>query len=540
MNGLGYSPSANAQGARQYDLAITKDGTIVANFIKTGILSDGGGVNGSAKNWWNLSTGEFSLNYNVKLKDQNNNDKGSIKDVYDLAQVASDDAEAATSKANATADKLNKQSIGSTNLLDGTNDWDGWAKYGGKFRFSGDQAICDKPPNTNTAHFIQSKSKQLAYSSIRGTVCTLHFEARSADAWGARSATNKVVLKFILKRHSGNTTTNVAAFTREFDLTTYWVRKATTATFQDSTFSKLANGIAYTDCHIYVEIFNISKHQIFIRKIKFERGNVITDWAPSPGDYNRQSTVKANKSLSDSKVYVNSISKRDREFTKAQRDALDKSLTQANVLKRLTNNYKAKGIYLSKNQLYINATYIRTGTLDAGIVSTGILTNKKRTFYWNLATGYIKSKNMELSNMNATGTITSTSGKSKISVQGGKVNFYSLENKKWPINGYIFSTQLRSKLAGSAGNYGPGMGKSLVIHSEKALLLSTASLFVSTAKKGVYKRGSSSSVAFQYMAPNGKVGTMVLSFQNGLFVGYCHFNGAQFALEPDFGIAMQY
>lgn len=46
---------------------------------------------------------------------------------------------------------------------------------------------------------------------------------------------------------------------------------------------------------------------------------------------------------------------------------LDNSLTQQEIFNRLTNNGQTQGIYLSNGKLYINADYIKTGTLD-GVV----------------------------------------------------------------------------------------------------------------------------------------------------------------------------
>ena len=62
---------------------------------------------------------------------------------------------------------------------------------------------------------------------------------------------------------------------------------------------------------------------------------------------------------------------------------LDDALDQQSVFNRLTNNGQTQGIYLSNNRVYINASYIATGTLaDANNnvkfeLSTGTLTMKK-------------------------------------------------------------------------------------------------------------------------------------------------------------------
>lgn len=50
---------------------------------------------------------------------------------------------------------------------------------------------------------------------------------------------------------------------------------------------------------------------------------------------------------------------------------LNTSLNQEAILKRLTNNYQAEGIYLENGQLYIKFTYARGGTLKLGGANNG-------------------------------------------------------------------------------------------------------------------------------------------------------------------------
>lgn len=62
-------------------------------------------------------------------------------------------------------------------------------------------------------------------------------------------------------------------------------------------------------------------------------------------------------------------------------DNLDNSLTQREVFNRLTNNGQTQGVYLSNSKLYINASYIATGTISDA-------TGKN---YWNLSIGYLRT-----------------------------------------------------------------------------------------------------------------------------------------------------
>ena len=84
-------------------------------------------------------------------------------------------------------------------------------------------------------------------------------------------------------------------------------------------------------------------------------------------------------------------SKADGEAAKAAAqayvDALDESLGQRSIFDRLTNNGQTQGIYLSGGLLYLNATYMRTGVLDAALVKAGRLTDKKGLNFWDMDTG---------------------------------------------------------------------------------------------------------------------------------------------------------
>lgn len=68
--------------------------------------------------------------------------------------------------------------------------------------------------------------------------------------------------------------------------------------------------------------------------------------------------------------------------------------TQAQILDKLTGGGKDKGLYLQNNELYINATFIKTGTISANIIQGGKIQDSidspKNT--WNLATGEFVSK----------------------------------------------------------------------------------------------------------------------------------------------------
>ena len=79
--------------------------------------------------------------------------------------------------------------------------------------------------------------------------------------------------------------------------------------------------------------------------------------ARASGSYVASDWIKAVKYTDDSAV-----------------DDLDQSLTQQDIFNRLTNNGQTQGIYLRNGRLYINASYIGSGTLSANYIKGGTLT----------------------------------------------------------------------------------------------------------------------------------------------------------------------
>ena len=97
--------------------------------------------------------------------------------------------------------------------------------------------------------------------------------------------------------------------------------------------------------------------------------------------------TKASDALTAAKAQSKSDSEAAKAAAQAYVDALDESLGQRSIFDRLTNNGKTQGIYLSGGLLYLNATYMKTGVLDAALVKAGRLTDKKGLNYWDMDTG---------------------------------------------------------------------------------------------------------------------------------------------------------
>ena len=102
---------------------------------------------------------------------------------------------------------------------------------------------------------------------------------------------------------------------------------------------------------------------------------------------------------------------------------LDESLNQESIFNRLTNNGQTQGIILHDGQLYINASYIQTGTLSADLIKAGVIRDETGKSYWDLVTGIL----------NIIGTfaaeLTTTSGTFKMELVAGGLEL-SLDGTK--------------------------------------------------------------------------------------------------------------
>ena len=451
MNGLGFSDrtveeagyssaQAIARGYNGYDMdgedrwfktAITADGHIVADFVSTGILSDGAGTAG--QNWWNLTNGEFHLSGLAKVGDGNT----TINDINNIANEA------------------NNAVVGGVNLLDGTFSYDRWVRSpNNQWSISDGVITCNAQSNASTNVYIISAGYEAAkpskngkikkpeykpktYASLSGRKYVLSFEIASADNWGSKSTNNQIVVQIILT--GKNNTILTASPGYSFDATTKWGKKVLKFNLTNSEISaKYSNTIAdnvRNSSYVRIKITNRSKHKIQIKSIKLEEGTKATAWSPSPRDstdgivsseYDLYTTIKDE--------YEAAISNSDKGFSQAQKDILSAAVSRAAILNKLTDGGKKQGIYVSRGKLYLNGEFMKTGSLSADSITVGVITNnnvykkkglatKKKAFYIDFKTGMCNLKGALFENIVASGAFDcGTNAITKI--QNGALKFY--------------------------------------------------------------------------------------------------------------------
>ena len=435
-----------AQGEWNWRTVFTA-GHVAADMVTAANIT-AGYIGSPSGNYWNLDTGELTmLDTAAAVVDALGNET-TFGDMVEMAQDASDaasQASTAAASAQSTANAAAKAQIGGTNLLIDSNH-DKLAKRAAdaprKFSTNGTNVTRtlttmsnpDARPASgitmsyNAAFSSGNNGKYAAVSFYDGKAVKMqNNQTYTVSCWAKTTGSAQIKMQY--SQTSSKSSAKVA-------LTTAWKRYSWTFKFVQSGVGGSGGARVY-----FVAICNgASAATVNIAGMKLEIGDKATDWSLSPQDVNFG--IANAEALA--KTYTNAISKTDREYTEAQRAALDASFNQGKVFNRLTNNGRSKGIVLKNGQLYINGTYIQTDTLNAGIIKTGILTDKMGKNRWNMATGYMYAKNAEFENSTVKGYLTSGTG-NKAQFNNGTVRFFNGTKNALTIDGAIKF---------SDGNYG--------------------------------------------------------------------------------------
>ena len=125
-------------------------------------------------------------------------------------------------------------------------------------------------------------------------------------------------------------------------------------------------------------------------------GDTVQSIADAAASGAQQNAVKAAeeadaKRLEEAKKYAaeqaSSAGTDAKDQAKKYVDALDEALGQKSIFDRLTNNGETQGVYLKDGKVYINATYMDTGVLNANLLKAGVITDKEGKNFWDLTTG---------------------------------------------------------------------------------------------------------------------------------------------------------
>jgi len=290
--------------------------------------------------------------------------------------------------------------VGGKQYLDGTEKFEGWRRAGGWYFLTSENppyAACNsKNSVSNWNDLMRSPMNTLKYTELRGYEVTVSFEGLSLSTWGAKGATNQIYVRLALTDSNGT----VRAYKdNTMVLNTVWTRYKFTLSLTDAmwTRSGIDSSASLTGYYLEVQVYNRSKHAVHMRRFKLERGTVATDWCISENDLFAQAQGAA----------------------KAEVKKIDTNLNQDKVFNALTNNGRVKCITRKNGELYINATYINSGTISGDRIKAGVITDKAGNNTWDLKTGKLKTIGMEAQGAQITGSITSVGSSSDYRIMKG-------------------------------------------------------------------------------------------------------------------------
>ena len=437
LGGLGYS---NTGYNGRFGTAITMDGSIVANYIasgtmeanrvRTGLLTDEVG-----RNYWNLDTGEFSLTgyatdsaLQSLQSDLEQQIDGKINTFYQQADPSTNWT--AAEKTSHTGDLWYSTSDGKTLRWDGSN-WD-------------EQEVSNAVSNA-----ISSKST-IFYGSASGTYSGVRTGDYLVDSttgntfkwdgssWVKQTDYNGAIATAISGLRSDLESQiedgKIETFYQRSDPSTSWTTAQKTAHTGDLWYKTTDqttyrwNGTAWQQQNVPTAIFDEidGKSTIFYGTTSGTYAGV------TKGDYLVDSTTGSTYR------YTGSTWSKVTDYTTAISN-YDTSLNQQAVFNKLTNNSQNEGVYLSNGRLYVNASMIKTGSMDASLIKAGILKSQdsNTNFYVNMLTGEAVLKNATFTGASRLGyhpyigngkiALVDSNGYNSVLIEEGSTSLYGLD-----------------------------------------------------------------------------------------------------------------
>lgn len=159
-----------------------------------------------------------------------------------------------------------------------------------------------------------------------------------------------------------------------------------------------------------------------------ESGNY---WNLETGEFRLTQKVKVGEStiasVKDVTTAASNAEKNAIDAASEKVQKLDESLSQKEVFNRLTNDGTAKGVYLQDQDLFINASYIKTGELEASLIKSGKIASEDNSLVFDLDSGLLTAKKLSINSENfklaENGTVTATNATISGTFKAGGLTF---------------------------------------------------------------------------------------------------------------------
>lgn len=345
-------------------------GTISANLIKAGIIQDKSG-----KNYWNLDASEVHLGPGATLDD---------KDIATTDTVVKSTVKLYAKNQSDTVPPLNMQNP----ELGWSEDIPQWAN--GYFIWSMDRVTYGDGSVTHTAPVLEAafnKAYQSAHDltgSLNGLDTTVQDLARDGVVTEAEAAAVKKAKQDVDKEREEATS----------QFNSLKSNKALSAQFVSSVLGpRYTKAFGTTDEGGTYGSYADKVDKVLICKTAEELKAAMHEYDAAFGAYS-----SAVKDYADAATGARHAieQKNASDYADGILSAYDEQMDQKAIFDRLTNNGADQGLYMSNNRVYVNATYIATGTLA----------DAKGRNSWNLKEGVLTTNYMTAKNITATGSFT--------------------------------------------------------------------------------------------------------------------------------------
>lgn len=364
-------------------------GTISANLIKAGIIQDKSG-----KNYWNLDASEVHLGPGATLDD---------KDIATTDTVVKSTVKLYAKNQSDTVPPLNMQNP----ELGWSEDIPQWAN--GYFIWSMDRVTYGDGSVTHTAPVLEAafnKAYQSAHDltgSLNGLDTTVQDLARDGVVTEAEAAAVKKAKQDVDKEREEATS----------QFNSLKSNKALSAQFVSSVLGpRYTKAFGTTDEGGTYGSYTDKVDKVLKCKTAEELKAAMYEYDAAYGAYS-----SAVKDYADAATGARHAieQKNASDYADGILSAYDEQMDQKEMFDRLTKGGTEQGIYMQNDMVYINASYMATGTIA----------DKLGRNSWSLTTGTLKTNYMTANNITANGTF-----------KCGYTNWYTMLTSAGELAGY--------------------------------------------------------------------------------------------------------
>ena len=364
-------------------------GTISANLIKAGIIQDKSG-----KNYWNLDASEVHLGPGATLDD---------KDIATTDTVVKSTVKLYAKNQSDTVPPLNMQNP----ELGWSEDLPQWSN--GYFIWSMDRVTYGDGSVTHTAPVLEAaynKAYQSAHDlmgSLNGLDTTVQDLAKDGVVTEAEAAAVRKAKQDVDKEREELTSQYNALKSN----------KALSAQFLSSVLApRYTKAFGTTDEGGTYGAYADKVDKVLKCKTAEELKAAMYEYDAAYGAYS-----SAVKDYADAATGARHAieQKNAADYADGILSAYDEQMDQKEMFDRLTKGGTEQGIYMQNDMVYINASYMATGTIA----------DKLGRNSWNLTTGTLKTNYMTANNITANGTF-----------KCGYTNWYTMLTSAGELAGY--------------------------------------------------------------------------------------------------------